>query len=329
MESDIGHALDLDSLLQPRDPDESGSLSMRNAYGMKIAQEARDSLLESLRASSADTALPPAAAPSSRVSTVVPAAAPTAARPPQAAASPDWAMRTRPVSREELADALARRQNRSDARDRSVPFHQQAATWQDLKSSVQAFCRGAGIEMSSLSPEAQSMLPLIAGQLLREAVVGLNDLAQARTAGGIGPQARGALGSSNPLRSSTSVEQALQRLFESQGRLHGGPVESLRDVLQEAKDHETATLAAMRAAFHSFLGQLAPASVADQFEQGRARSLAPGQDPRSRYWDHYADFYRLLTQPGTANDLPHSFIETFGQEYARARARLRESRKPG
>jgi type VI secretion system protein len=328
MDSDIGHALDLDSLLKPRDPDESGSVSMRNAYGMKIAQEAREALRDALHASSADTALPPATPPPARVSAPVSAqAAPPP--PPQAAASPDWALRTRPVSRQELADALARRQSRTEAKDRSVPFYQQATTWQDLKSAVQAFCRGAGIDASALSPDAQSMLPLIAGQLLREAVVGLNDIAQARAAGGIGPKnaASAAPGSSNPLRSSTSVEQALQRLFESHGRLYGGPVESLRDVLQEAKDHEAATLAAMREALRSFLDQLAPANVADQFEQGRARSLAPGQDPRPKYWEHYADFYRLLTQQGITDDLPHSFTETFGQEYARARARLRDGRK--
>mgnify|MGYP006137720957 CR=1 FL=1 len=39
-----------------------------------------------------------------------------------------------------------------------MPFYQQAATWSDLRSAVQAFCRGAGIDPSSLSAEAQAML---------------------------------------------------------------------------------------------------------------------------------------------------------------------------
>ena len=62
------------------------------------------------------------------------------------------------------------------------------------------------------------MLPLVAGQLLREAVVGLNDILRARATGAVAaavaavPLAAG--NSSNPLRSSTSIEQALQRLFE-------------------------------------------------------------------------------------------------------------------
>ncbi|HET7203657.1 MAG TPA: type VI secretion system-associated FHA domain protein, partial [Steroidobacteraceae bacterium] len=133
-------------------------------------------------------------------------------------------------------------------------------------------------------------------------------------------------GSSNPLRTSTSIEQAIQRLFESHNRLYAGPVESLRDVLQETKEHEAALAAGMRAGLAAVLEQLSPSSVADQFEQGRARMLAPGQDPRPKYWEFYADFYRMLKQQSGPDDLPHSFVEAFGQEYARVRAGLRSKR---
>ena len=235
-------------------------------------------------------------------------------------------MRTRAITRQELADAMARRQSRIEARQQVQPFHQQASTWTDLKSAVQAFCRGAGIDPSALSAEAQSMLPLIAGQLLREAVVGLNDLAQSRaqatpTPAGTQP------GGSNPLRTSSSVEQALVRLFESHGRIYGGPVDALRDVLQEAKDHEAAVQAGMQAGLDAVLGQLSPSSVADQFEQGRARTLAPGQDPRPKYWDHYAEFYRVITQGAGVQALPIPFTEAFASAYGSTREELRTKRR--
>jgi type VI secretion system FHA domain protein len=239
-------------------------------------------------------------------------------------------MKTRRITREELDDALARRKTRVEARDRSVPFHQQASTWTDLRSAVQAFCRGAGIDPASLSAEAQAMLPLVAGQLLRETIVGLADLARARTSGPLGavvaalPLSPGH--SSNPLRSSSSVEQSLQRLLESQGRMFGGPVDSLRDVLQENRDHESAVAAGMRAGVEAIFGQLAPATIADQFEQGRARQLAPGQDPRPKYWEHYSEYFRLLTQQGGEGELPRSFTAAFEQEYGRVRADLRQKR---
>jgi type VI secretion system protein len=342
LDSDIGHSLDLDSLLTPRDPEESGSISVRNAFGVKVPSEARASLLEALQRSVAETRDDAAPAGNGAAESVIPSIAPAgqspaAAAPPSLNAgapgqpvTPDWALRTRQITREELADAMARRQSRVDASRRAIPLYQQASTWTDLRSAVQAFCRGAGIDPASLTPEAQAMLPLVAGQLLREAVVGLNDLAQARAAGELGTRAAAALppastGASNPLRSSGSVEQAMQRLFESHGRLYGGPVESLRDVLQEAKDHEAALEAAMRAGLAAVLHQLSPANVADQFEQGRARMLAPSQDPRPKYWEYYADFHRLFTQQASG-DLPHLFLEAFTQEYGRVRADLRQKR---
>ena len=95
-------------------------------------------------------------------------------------------------------------------------------------------------------------------------------------------------------------------------------------MLQETKEHEAALAAGMRAALARGARAASPANVADQFEQGRARMLAPGQDPRPKYWEHYADFYRLLKQQGAGESLPHAFVEAFGQEYARARAQLRD-----
>jgi predicted component of type VI protein secretion system len=122
------------------------------------------------------------------------------------------------------------------------------------------------------------------------------------------------------------VEQALQRLFESYGRLAGGPVDAMREVFVEIRDHDAASSGATTAALHELLGQLAPANVADQFERGRSRALAPGQDPRPKYWDHYLEFYRVLTQGG-ADGLPHPFTEMFQRAYSKAREELRNRRR--
>ena len=316
---DIAADLDVENLFKPRDPEQSGSISVRNAYGLKLPKAQVEAGWPAPAASLAASLEPPPPPPSPRSMPT-----PAAAAAPEAAA-PEWAMKTRAITRQELADAMARRQSRIEARQQTQPFHQQAASWSDLRTALQAFCRGAGIEPASLSPEAQAMLPLIAGQLLREAVVGLHDLAQSRAKASPAAAAVQSPGS-NPLRASTSVEQALLRLFESHGRIVGGPVEALRDVLQEAKDHEAATQAALRAGLDAVLGQLAPGNVADQFEQGRARALAPGQDPRPRYWEHYADFYRVITQKLTAEGLPHPFVEAFASAYAQAREELRSAR---
>jgi type VI secretion system protein len=344
LDAGIGHSLNFDNLLTPRETSSSDSLPVGNAFGVRLDAAARANLLESLQRSAqspGESSFDPTR--TGRIDSVVPGmtpaedaapglTSPTPARPATAAPGiQDWALKTRQIPREELEDALARRKTRVEARERSVPFHQQASTWADLQSAVQAFCRGAGLDAATLSPEAQAMLPLVAGQLLREAVVGINDILRARATGTVAaavaavPVAAG--NSSNPLRSSTSIEQALQRLFEAHGRLFAGPVDSMRDVLQDMRDHETALAAGMRAGLDSVLGQLAPANVADQFEQGRARQLAPGQDPRPRYWEHYSEFYRLLTQQAAGSEeMPRSFTEAFEVEYARVRGDLRQKR---
>ncbi|HQR24459.1 MAG TPA: hypothetical protein PK163_06705, partial [Steroidobacteraceae bacterium] len=98
--------------------------------------------------------------------------------------------------------------------------------------------------------------------------------------------------------------------------------------LLETKEHEAALAAAMREGLQALLAQLSPANVADQFEQGRARSLAPGQDPRARYWEHYAELYRVVTQNGVAG-VPHPFAEAFASAYEAARADYSARRSRG
>jgi type VI secretion system FHA domain protein len=317
MDADMAVQIDENELFtRPIDPDESESMHIRTASGTRAPRRPADEHTGSRRADRPPPRVAPPA-PEGKGADASDQSAPDSA--------PGWAMHTRAVTRQELADAMARRQSRLAARQQAQPFHQQATTWADLQSALQAFCRGAGIDPSAISPEAQAMLPLVAGQLLREAVVGLNDLAQARAknapASAVSPATGG-----NPLRTSSGVEEALTRLFESTGRLQGGPVASLRDVLQEAKEHEAAMHAAMRAGLEAMFGQLSPANIADQFEQGRARTLAPGQDPRPRYWDHYAEFHRLLEQ-NAVDGLPRPFTEAFALAYAKAREEMRAGRR--
>ncbi len=313
LDSGLAADLDVDSLFRPRDPDPTGSVSVRNAFGIKVPRESLPSRTRAKQDSGTDES--PGSgdrSPSTGTDDVPPA-------------TPDWALSTRAITRQELADAMARRQSRLATRMQTQPFHQQAATWTDLRSAVQAFCRGAGIDPAALSAEAQTMLPLVAGQLLREAVVGLHDLAQTRASSGLAPSLPTA-GGSNPLRSSSGVDEALLRLFESHGRVQNGPVDALRDVLQEARDHEIAMQAGLRAGLEIVLAQLSPENIQEQFEHGRARALAPGQDPAAKYWDHYADLHHMLMQ-NSIEGMPHPFAEEFAQAYARAREDLRAGRR--
>jgi type VI secretion system protein len=321
LDAGLGADLDVNALFARPDPDPSGSLPVRSAFGLKVPRERRVSPSPATRT---DRTAPPA----TQIEGEPPPADATPAPDSPDAPPPDWALSTRAITRRELADAMARRQSRIAARQQVQPFHQQASTWTDLNSTLQAFCRGAGVEPATLSPEAQAMLPLIAGQLLREAVVGLSDLAQSRakSAPAAAAAAAAAPGGSNPLRTSSGVDEALVRLFESHGRVQGGPVDSLRDVLQEARDHEAAMRAGLQAGLEAILGQLSPDHVTGQFGADGPRPLGPGQDPIPKYWEYYSDLHRMLTQHAVEG-LPHMFSEAFAQAYTRVRDELRTGRR--
>ncbi len=66
-----------------------------------------------------------------------------------------------------------RAQDRRTAADPPVP--------PDANSGLSAFCKGAGIAADHFAPELQVRLLQLAGQLIREALVGLKDLERART----------------------------------------------------------------------------------------------------------------------------------------------------
>ena len=158
-DSHIGHSLNFDNLLTPREISSNDSLPINNAFGVRLDADARANLLESLQRSAqspAESSFDPTR--TGRIDSVVPGMAPADDAAPglapqplsrpaaPAPGNPDWALKTRQIPREELEDALARRKTRVEARERSVPFHQQASTWTDLQSAVQAFCRGAGLD---------------------------------------------------------------------------------------------------------------------------------------------------------------------------------------
>jgi type VI secretion system FHA domain protein len=236
-------------------------------------------------------------------------------------------LKTRPVTREELNNFIARRSRRDEVRDTDPPS---IITGSDAQATVlQALCRGLGIDLTSLSPQAQAMLPLVAGQLLREAVVGLTDILQSRTPASEAPRQTTATAAAagNPIRSANSVDGAMQRLFEAHGKRIGGPVDSLREVLNDLKDHEDAAQLAMRAGVEAILDRLSPSGVADQFESTRTtRANAQAADPRTRYWEHYSEFHRLLMQT-RGESVPPVFGEAYARAYEARRAELAAKRK--
>jgi type VI secretion system protein len=198
---------------------------------------------------------------------------------------------------------------------RSMGNSQSLALYEgDFDVGLAAFCRGAGIEPRSVSPDARGAALQLAGQLLREAVLGLMDLNQGRNEfrNKFRIPAPSADGTESPLNLSKGVDEALVRLLTTTS-MRAGSVEAIRDNFRELKAQNTAALSATRAAFEEFLGRVDPKELEQRFERAGKRGVFGGQS-KAKNWDMYAELFAGLAQR-PADGFPHVFTETFTKAY--------------
>jgi type VI secretion system protein len=275
--NDLGADLDLSQLLEPSDQlaVDSGVLP-RDAYGQAVA---------------------PAPAPD---------------RPPPKAAEPEstgtpWHMMTRPFKVEPKADG--------HSSSSALPRAPSPALYEgDYDLGLAAFCRGAGVDPRTITPESRGMMLQLAGQLLREAVLGLMDLNQGRN------EFRNRFrmkvlpndGPESPLNFSQGVDEALVRLLTTVSTRMGS-VDAIRENYRDIKAQNAATQAATRAAFEEFLGRVNPKDLEERFDRATKRGVF-GTQNKGKYWDLYSEMFAGLAQR-PADGFPHVFTEAFAKAY--------------
>ena len=182
----------------------------------------------------------------------------------------------------------------------------------DNTPGLQAFCRGAGIGPETLPVEAHSRMLHLAGQLLRESLLGLKESnrSQQDQRNQLRVTYQKTPGDLLPSLDRHSVDELIQELLKAHDSRRFDAVQWLRESFAGGRRHDEAMIGAMRAAFVDFLGRLDPRDLATRFERS-ARRKTMGN------WELYGDFYRSLCdmQAGT---LPHIFVETFAQNYEQA-----------
>jgi len=184
----------------------------------------------------------------------------------------------------------------------------------DIDIGLSAFCRGAGIDPQSVTPEARAAALQLAGQLLREAVLGLMDLNQNRNEfrnrfriAALPPEVP-----ESPLSFSRGVDEALVRLLTTVST-RAGSVEAIRSNFRELKAQNVSLVVAMRAAFEEFLSRVDPKELEERFERATKRGVFGAQN-KTRYWDLYSELFSGLVQR-PPDGFPHLFIEAFAKAY--------------
>jgi type VI secretion system protein len=184
----------------------------------------------------------------------------------------------------------------------------------DFDVGLAALCRGAGVDPRTITPEARSTALQLAGQLLRESVVGLMDLTQARSE--LRSRFRMAApaddGPESPLSFSRGVDEALVRLLTTSST-RAKSVDAIRDSFRDLKAQNSASLAATHAAFEEFLDRVDPKELEERFERATKRGVFGSQN-KAKYWEMYAEMFSgLAARP--ADGFPHVFAEAFAKAY--------------
>jgi type VI secretion system protein ImpI/type VI secretion system protein len=125
-------------------------------------------------------------------------------------------------------------------------------------------------------------------------------------------------GPDSPLNFSRGVDEALVRLLTTLST-RAGSVEAVRHHFREHKAHNSAAVAAMRAAFEEFLGRVDPKELEERFDRATKRGVF-GTQNKGKYWDLYAEMFAGLAQR-PADGFPHLYVETFARAFE---ARLRK-----
>lgn len=286
-QSDLGAALNLDELLQTDVEDFQRQLAV-NAYGQPVS------------------AVPAAARPYRSVPAAAPAAPPAANELSAALADSDSDTERRAVARriERLARAAGRAQDRRGGASPPAP--------PDANSGLAAFCKGAGVAADHFAPELQPRVLHLAGQLIREALVGLKDLERVRTEALRPMQIDFTPDADDPRPSlaHAGVEDLLVQILSQHESRRLDAVQWLREVIDRAKAHDRATFDALRMAFVDFVARLEPAELESRFGR-RARGIA---ESGARNWELYNDFYRSIAARADG-ELPRVFLDAFSAAY--------------
>lgn len=233
----------------------------------------------------------------------------------------DWQMQTKPYDRKSL-QALTQGALTRPATERpaAAPAARRSeGSTLEPSSAVEAFCRGAGIDPASIPLETQHALMQIAGQMVREVVLGLMDVLKGRadqknrlrlSQTGIQPV------DNNPLKFSASVDEALVKLFDGHSNSrYLGPVEAIRDSFADLRSHQQALSAAIQAAIDEVMNRIEPGELQERFDRGLKRGALLGAANKMKYWDLYTEFYHVLNQRNEQN-LPTLFAEELARTYA-------------
>jgi len=182
----------------------------------------------------------------------------------------------------------------------------------DNAAGIEAFCRGAGIDLKQLPADGGARMLQLAGVLLREALLGLKGLALAQRE--IREQVHVEVGKEDPQHiglTGLPVDDLLLRLMIGHDRRDLDGVQWVRDLLASTRRHDLATMRALHSALGEFLARLDPRALAQIDSRAGGGPSANGDSAG------LAARFRSITEM-PAGKFPHLFAEAFARAFVAA-----------
>ncbi len=234
-----------------------------------------------------DAAGPEAPSPRDAESSDIPSESPCPVVPPPPASPP------MPEPGSDPAEAAAPAAGRSDP-------------------ALRQLLAGAGLDPDRVPPEQAEEL----GRILRVAIQGVMDLLKARME--VKNEFRMSVTliqarENNPLKFSTSPEDALHNLMIKHNPDYLAAVEAFEAGFEDLRFHQLAMLAGMRSGFFEMLHQFAPAHLEARFAENDERGSLLGRMSGPRYWRQYQAHYAEIQR-----DSEGYFNRLFGEAFCDA-----------
>lgn len=172
-----------------------------------------------------------------------------------------------------------------------------------------------GLSKWKLSDQKKAEISQIAGELVRETLIGLMQALSFRKK--IKEEFRINVTTiqpveNNPLKFSANLEDALENMFIKDNKAYQKPLEAVREGFHGISEHQLAVLSGIQGAFRGMLERLDPESLEQRFEKYRkAGVLKVGQ--KGKNWDSYKEFHQDLV-----NNMDNSFQHLFGSDFVQS-----------
>ncbi|MCP1673925.1 type VI secretion system FHA domain protein [Natronocella acetinitrilica] len=181
---------------------------------------------------------------------------------------------------------------------------------------------GAGLDPDQVPADKAEEL----GRILRVAIQGIMDLLRARME--VKNQFRMSVTliqarENNPLKFSTSTEDALHNLMVKHNPDYLPAVEAFEASFEDLRAHQLAMLSGMRSGFFEVLRQFDPEHLEARFGEGGERSML-GRMTGPKHWDQYKALFEEFNR-----DSEGTFNRLFGEAFSEAYEKQMQSLKQG